>query len=99
MRAGMGAALVLGWLLLGAARPHHSYLIANQMRVLVQTGIGACAAEWHLNSGKLVWPHEEALPIELSFIVRFFDAGSATAPAFRRINGHMTPDNSMRRRV
>ncbi len=58
MRAGTEAALVRVVAVFGAARPHHAYLFANRMKVLVHDGIGVWLAARRLNSGKFVWPRD-----------------------------------------
>jgi hypothetical protein len=44
-----------------AARPHHTYLFANRMKVLAHNCIRMWLAARRLNSGKLVWPRDGAL--------------------------------------
>ena len=66
MRAGTESALTRVVAVFGAARPHHAYLFANRMKVLVHDGIGVWLAARRLNSGKFVWPREGALTATLS---------------------------------
>ena len=58
MRAGTESALTRVVNVFGAARPHHAYLFANRMKVLVHDGIGVWLAARRLNSGKFVWPKD-----------------------------------------
>ncbi|WP_157804516.1 IS66 family insertion sequence element accessory protein TnpB [Stenotrophomonas maltophilia] len=66
MRAGTESALARVVAVFGAARPHHAYLFANRMKVLVHDGIGVWLAARRLNSGKFVWPREGVSTITLS---------------------------------
>jgi len=66
MRAGTEAALARVVSVFGAARPHHAYLFANRMKVLVHDGIGVWLAARRLNSGKFVWPKNVSGTLSLS---------------------------------
>jgi transposase len=70
MRAGTESALARVVTVFGEARPHHAYLFANRranrMKVLVHDGIGVWLAARRLNSGKFVWPKDEAATASLS---------------------------------
>jgi transposase len=56
MRAGTDTALARVVKVFGAAHPHHAYLFANRMTVLVHDGIGIWLAARRLNQGRFVWP-------------------------------------------
>ena len=58
MRAGTETALARVVAVFGAAKPHHAYLFANRMKVLVHDGIGVWLVARRLNRGKFVWPNE-----------------------------------------
>ena len=56
MRAGTDTALARVIVVFGAAHPHHAYLFANRMKVLVHDGIGIWLAARRLHQGKFIWP-------------------------------------------
>ncbi len=66
MRSGTESALARVVAVFGAARPHHAYLFANRMKVLVHDGIGVWLAARCLNRGKFVWPRDAARTESLS---------------------------------
>jgi len=66
MRAGTESALARVVTVFGEARPHHAYLFANRMKVLVHDGIGVWLAARRLNSGKFVWPKDAVATASLS---------------------------------
>ena len=66
MRAGTDTALARVVSVFGAAYPHHAYLFANRIKVLVHDGIGIWLAARRLHQGKFVWPApgNEQWPLE-----------------------------------
>jgi transposase len=66
MRAGTEAALLRVVRVFGSARPHHAYLFANRIKVLVHDGIGVWLAALRLNQGRFTWPTDVAVSVSLT---------------------------------
>lgn len=66
MRAGSDNALARVVRVFGSARPHHAYLFANRIKVLLHDGIGVWLAARRLNQGKVFWPKEVTGTLTLS---------------------------------
>lgn len=60
MRAGTYTTLAKVVQVLGSARPHHAYVLANKrsirLKVLVHDGIGIWLAARRLHQGRFIWP-------------------------------------------
>lgn len=66
MRAGTESALSRVVTVFGAAHPHHAYLFANRMKVLVHDGVGIWLAARRLHSGKFAWPQDRSGTLTLT---------------------------------
>jgi transposase len=65
-RLGTEAALARVVAVFGAAHPHHAYLFANRMKILMHDGIGVWLAARRLNAGRFVWSTDGVATLSLS---------------------------------
>ena len=50
----------------GAAHPHHAYVFANRLKVLVHDGVGIWLAARRLNEGLFRWPAGDERHLQIS---------------------------------